>query len=283
MSTKTKTDNIIKLEREWPQRLIALSIVLSIVWLISTTIIIFRNDLISKHLDNLINDFYEWSGSQGLLLEDIIITGRERTSKQEILDKLQIQSGSNMLKLDVYNIKQQLEELPWIESAIIRRSFFPHILNIQIIEKQVHAIWQINEKFYPLDANGNIINAQFNITSPILLIVGEGAPENFKLLMSVLKKTDTTYINRLKVANFISGRRWNLILDDIRNGVTIKLPEEDIEDAWQKLVKLDKTKGIFKRKLTILDLRLKDKIVVKLRKGPSGELPELSHKNEHNL
>ena len=33
------------------------------------------------------------------------------------------------------------------------------------------------------------------------------------------------------------------------------------------MLKLDETKGILKRKLTIIDLRLDDKVIVKLRKN----------------
>ena len=254
------TPNIIKPEKEWPQRLLGTAIILTTIWLLAGIIIIFRNDLINKRLDNMLNNFYNWCGTQGLVLEDIIIDGRDRTTLQELNEKISLNRGDNILKIDIHALKQKIEELPWIKEANIKRSYFPHVLSIQLTEKKVHAIWQINEKFYPLDADGNVINANFEITEPILLIVGEGAPQNFKLLMAILKNAGSEYISRVKVANFISQRRWNLILDDIRSGVTIKLPEEDIEGAWKKLVDLDKSKGIFKRKLTILDLRLKDKI-----------------------
>ena len=156
-------------------------------------------------------------------------------------------------------------------------------MHIDIEERQVKAIWQINENFYPLDEDGKVIGADYQITEPILLIVGAGAPENFKNLLAALKDGDKDYIERVKVANFISGRRWNLILDDIHNGVTVKLPEDDIAKAWKKLVKLDETKGIFKRKLTIIDLRLPNKIVVKLRKGFEDEPKKLNKTKEHKL
>ena len=48
---------------------------------------------------------------------------------------------------------------------------------------------------------------------------------------------------------------------------TVKLPEENYAEAWKKLIKLEKTKGILKRKLTIIDLRLDGKVVVKLKKS----------------
>ena len=99
-------------------------------------------------------------------------------------------------------------------------------------------------------------------------------------MLEAIKDDGDTYLQRIKVANFISQRRWNLILDDIKEGITVKLPEEDIEDAWKKLLKLNETKGILKRKLTIIDLRLPHKIVVKLRKT-RGEPPvKLNNKTE---
>lgn len=281
---KTVTDqNILKLEKEWPRRLAGSLVVLLFIWLAGGIILILRNDLIEKQIDDFKSELYDWWGTKGFILDDVVISGRNRTAKEDILQVLGIERGANMLKIDVYAIKEKLEALPWVKEAVVRRSFFPNLLNIELVEKQVRAIWQINEQFYPLDDEGKIIKAEFKIVEPILLIVGAGAPENFKNLTEALKDEDANYISRVKVANYISGRRWNLILDDIRNGITIKLPEENIAQAWKKLAKLDKTKGIFKRKLTIIDLRLPDKIVVKLRKGNSAEVKNLTETVEHNL
>ena len=97
----------------------------------------------------------------------------------------------------------------------------------------------------------------------ILQIVGEDAPEHINALLKIIEK-DKDLFSRVKVANFISKRRWNLTFDDVLDGITVKLPEDDVEDAWKKLVKLDKTRGILKRKLTFIDLRLKNKVIVKI-------------------
>lgn len=285
LNDKKTVDNqkILKLEREWPRRLAGSLAVLLFIWFIGGIILILRNDLIEKQIDDFKLELYDWWGSKGFILDDVVISGRNRTAKEDILQVLGIERGANMLKIDVYAIKEKLEALPWVKEAVVRRSFFPNLLNIELVEKQVRAIWQINERFYPLDDEGKIIKAEFKIEEPLLLIVGAGAPENFKDLTEALKDEDANYISRVKVANYISGRRWNLILDDIRNGVTIKLPEENIAQAWKKLAKLDKTKGIFKRKLTIIDLRLPNKIVVKLRKENSAEAKDLVEAVEHNL
>lgn len=44
---------------------------------------------------------------------------------------------------------------------------------------------------------------------------------------------DQNIFQRIKVANYISGRRWNIVLDDVENGITVKLPEKHIDEAWK--------------------------------------------------
>ena len=56
----------------------------------------------------------------------------------------------------------------------------------------------------------------------------------------------------------------NLIFDSFENGVTIKLPQEHMERAWEKFVKINNQYGLLNRKLTFIDLRYKDKVSVAL-------------------
>ena len=129
-----------------------------------------------------------------------------------------------------------------------------------------------------LDTDGYVIEADYRPDKPILLVVGAGAAENILPFLRMVENISPEYLSRIKVANYISKRRWNIILDDIRTGVTIKLPEENVAAAWKKLLKLDAAQGILKRKLTFIDLRLEDKVTVKLRKSKIKQ-----EKPEHNI
>lgn len=273
---KTAADNVVRPDKEWPWRLAGSLGVLLFIAFWAGLVLTLKNDLVNKKIEIWKNDFYGWAAGQGFVLDDVVVSGRDKTSREEINALLNLQRGDNILKIDVYEIKEKLEKLPWVREVTVHKSYFPNVVHIEIQEKEVKAIWQINEKFYPLDAEGKVIEADFHVSEPILLIVGAGAPENFKNLMEALKDGKYDYLDKVKVANFISGRRWNLILNDIREGITVKLPEENIGEAWKKLLKLNETKGIFKRKLTIIDLRLPNKIVVKIRKSRRGEETKLN-------
>ncbi len=256
---------------EWPARLKATLFVLVCSFVIAILIVVLKNDLVNKKIDEFKVSVLNYVGNKAFALEDIVVTGRVRTTIDEINKVLELHRGDNLLAVDVKDIKRKLEFLPWVRDVDVSINFFPNVLKIEIKEKDILAIWQLNEKFYPLDMDGYVIEADYRPDKPILLVVGAGAAENILSFIKMVKEVSPQYFDRIKVANFISKRRWNIILDDIRNGVTVKLPEDNLEKAWKKLLKLDETRGILKRKLTIIDLRLDGKVTVKLRKSRSVE------------
>ncbi len=272
----------ISLPREWPFRLAGNLFLLGVIFMLASVIITIKTNLIGRKLTDLSTEFYNYSAGLGFKIDDIIITGRDKTAKQDILNALQLSRETNILNLDLRDLQQKVEQLPWVRHAVVKRRFFPNIIQIDIRERQVQSIWQLDHKFRPIDGEGNVIEADYSPDHPILLIVGEGAPENITTLMKSITD-DQNIFQRIKVANYISGRRWNIVLDDVENGITVKLPEKHIDEAWKKLLKLNTTQGLLKRKLTIIDLRFPNKVIVKLGKMTPEERKKLKDVKERRI
>ena len=64
-----------------------------------------------------------------------------------------------------------------------------------------------------------------------------------------------------KAAIFVGERRWNLRLKD---GLDIRLPENDVGNALAALSKLDQEDKLFSRDIVAVDMRLPDRLVVQL-------------------
>ena len=139
--------------------------------------------------------------------------------------------------------------------------YFPNVLQISIKEKDIVALYQTHNKFYPVDRFGNVIKEDYIPNKPLLVIVGEGAPERFLELIKVTSSSPELFA-RMKACVLHSKRRWDLIFDDFKNGITVKMPEDNFAQAWKKLIKMHNKHGIFKRKLTFIDLRYPDKVSV---------------------
>lgn len=257
------TDNKMYENVIWPYRLLGNLLLLGGIWALTLGVITIRHNLVGKQIDSLISEIYSKTATIGWGLDDITLEGRDKTAKEDVLRVINLKRGDNILEIDLRKICDNVQSLPWVKKAVVSRSYFPNVIHISIVEKNIKSIWQYKNEFYPIDEDGNIIETEYVPERNLLLIVGEGAPEHFNQLLNVVEQ-DKDLFARLKAANYISNRRWDLIFDDIENGVTVKMPEEDFAAAWKKLAKLDKTRGILKRKLTFIDLRLKNKVIVRL-------------------
>lgn len=248
---------------EWPYRLLGNMLMLAVICFFSVFIITIRHNVVGKQIDSLMSDLYIKTSNVGWGVDDITIEGRIRTAKEDVFRVVEEEKDVNILEVDINKIRRRVEELPWVKKAIVSRRYFPNVIHISIIEKKVKSIWQYQKEFYPIDEDGKIIETEYVPQADILQIIGEGAPDEINKLLRIIEK-DEELFSRLKAANYVSQRRWNLIFDDILTGVVVKMPEVDIEEAWKKLIKLEKTKGLLKRKLTFIDLRLKNKVIVKI-------------------
>jgi len=270
------------LPQTWPYRFIGNSMLLALIFAAAFVIFTIKSNLIGRQLGTLSSQFYTFSASLGFDIQNIIIRGRRHTETKDLRDIVDLNRGDNIMQIDLNDLKKKIETLPWVRKANLRRSYFPNILQIDLQEREVKSLWQYQNNFYPIDSEGNIIYADYIPTSSMLLIIGAGAPDKIKDLM-VSIQDDEEIFKRIKVANFISERRWDIVLDDIKKGITIKLPEENIHEAWQKLIKLNNSVGILKRKLTIIDLRLKGKVIVKLRKSEIKSKEQLKQFKERKI
>ncbi|MBR3501568.1 MAG: FtsQ-type POTRA domain-containing protein [Alphaproteobacteria bacterium] len=254
----------------WPYRLVGNLLLICAIWVVTVCVITVRHNLVGKQIDSLLADVYNKSATIGWGLDDITLEGRQKTSVTDVMQVVELQRGDNILEINLQEVRDRVKSLPWVKDVTVIRRYFPNIIHISIKEKTVKSIWQYKNEFYPIDEDGQIIETEYVPQKNILQIIGEGAPENLNNLLQIIEP-DKELFSRLKAANFISKRRWNLIFDDVEHGITVKLPEEDVAAAWKKLVKLDKTRGILKRKLTFIDLRLKNKVVVRLNKDNENE------------
>lgn len=262
--------NRIFLPVEIPYRILGNILILGVIASICAILITIRDDLINKKVESLLNDFYTFSLHHGWAIDDILIQGRDKTSLQDLQNKINMSRNHNILQVDLRELKNALEELPWVKSAEIRRHFFPNILQIRLHEKEIIALWQYGNKFYPVDTTGSLIDVAYTPDKPALIIVGRNAPKKINDLLKITSVNPELH-QRIKAAILYAGRRWDIVFDDIENGITVKLPEKDIEQAWEKFAKINTRHGLLKRKLTIIDLRYDNKISVTV---DNSDLPE---------
>src|SRR5262249_20815662 len=153
----------------------------------------------------------------------------------------------------------------------IRRSL-PNEIQVTIVERRPMALWQNGGRMVLIGQDAvTITNRNLGRYGNLLLLVGADAPQNATQLFDILA-AEPTLENDVGNAPRTGSRRWNLKLD---NGVEVQLPEEGALAAWMRLAALDREQGLLSRDVTVLDLRLPDRVVLRLgRDGQREVLPK---------
>ena len=83
----------------------------------------------------------------------------------------------------------------------------------------------------------------------------------FAALEEGLKDRYPNIRSEVRASILVANRRWNLKL---KNGIDVRLPEAAAEQGLATLAALDRDKQILTRDITAVDLRLADRVTVRL-------------------
>ena len=207
------------------------------------------------------------TGLLGLTVSEITVEGRETTDRETILAALAAGPGTPILAVSPTHVKEQLEALPWVRTAVIERRL-PGTLYVRLVERKPLALWQHGGKLELVDREGNVIPvARLDRFAKLPLVVGEGAASHAAELIEMLG-SNPDLAARVTAAVRVGGRRWNLRID---NAIDVLLPADEMATAWSQLAQLERSSAILKREVLTIDLRLPDRLVLRVSPEPPKE------------
>ncbi len=261
----------------FPIALKALAILLLLLVLIFTMLKFFKPIYIEKIYQKSSFYFFHYLNLDNQEFGKVNISGNHRVSEEEILKIV------SAIKKDVLHDKTQdyqplihkliikiKEELPWVNQIVITRSM-PDILNISITEYEPFAIWQDGGKKYITDKDGNIVFVE-NLAEfdHLVILSGKGANLRARSIFNIFA-IDPNLSANIYSATWVGNRRWDIRFE---SGLLIKLPENNISAAWQRLIKIYNMPGSIVG-LKIIDLRISDKVYLEYDDSVIKELKSL--------
>jgi len=254
--------NIFLYQSVFPILLKSFLIFLTLLLLIFGALKLFKPDLLTKIYQKSSFYFFHHLNLDNYDFNQINIFGNSRISKEEIMaivDDVQKKVVRN--KTDDYQpMIQQLvvelkEQLLWANKVVVTRSM-PNVLNISITEYEPFAIWYHEGRKFVIDKDGNAIPLEnTDEFKHFVILSGKGANIHAKSLFNIFS-TDSNLSANIYSATWIGDRRWDVRFE---NGLLVKLPESNISNAWQHLIRIYNMPGSVSG-LKIIDLRVKDKI-----------------------
>jgi cell division protein FtsQ len=196
----------------------------------------------------------------GFRIAAVSLSGPKEVSREEVLTTAGVTGHASLLFLDADAARARLLANPWIADAAVLK-LFPDRLQITITERQAFALWQEDGRVSVVASDGTVLEPFVEDRYRGLpLVVGKGAERQAKDFLAILDRYPTIRA-ALRASILVAERRWNLRLD---NGIDVRLPEGDVEQALDRLVALDRDKKLLSRDIVAVDLRLPDRVSVRL-------------------
>ena len=227
------------------------------------------------HVDDFISGFNDArnaaANAAGFRITAVAVGGRKQLSQDEILAIGGVTGRSSLLFLDAAVVRDKLKTNPWIADATVLK-LYPGALQIDVTERSPFALWQQDGRVSVIADDGAVLEPYVarRFTS-LPLVVGKGAATRAKDFLAVMAKYPQVN-SHLKAVIFVGERRWNLRLKD---GLDVRLPENDVGIALATLSKLDKDERLFSRDITSIDMRLPDRLTVRLTEDAAKARDEL--------
>lgn len=196
----------------------------------------------------------------GFQITSIALSGEKQLTREEILGIAGITGRSSLLFLNADEARTRLKANPWIADATILK-LFPDRLHISVTERRAFALWQKDGRVQVVSRDGTVVEP---FVAPhvahLPLVVGKGANEKAADFLTVMDNYPALR-DQVRAYILVADRRWNLKL---KNGIDVRLPEAEPATAIEALIALDKSKQLLSRDIAAIDLRIQDRVTVRL-------------------
>lgn len=202
------------------------------------------------------------TANSGFAITAVKMSGQAETSDSALLAALGIDPGVSLVAFDAAEARDRVMALPWIDTASVQK-LYPGTLSVTVTERTPFALWLNHGRYFLIDSTGRVIAEDVDPAEhPLPLVAGDGAPPKAREALAMVD-SEPGIGKQVRGLVRIGDRRWDVVLKD---GVVIRLPEKDPETALASVVQLDAENGLLKRDIAVVDLRLPDRMVVRLTK-----------------
>jgi cell division protein FtsQ len=200
------------------------------------------------------------ANSLGFRIVAVSLTGSKEVSREEILTTAGVTGRASLLFLDADAARAKLMSNPWIGDAAVLK-LYPDRLQITVTERQAFALWQKDGRVSVIASDGTVLEPFVEgryVGLPV--VIGKGAESAARDFLAVLDRYPDLR-SMVHASILVADRRWNL---QLVNGIDVRLPEIDVDAALRRLVDLDRDKKLLTRDIAMIDLRLPDRVTVRL-------------------
>ncbi len=205
--------------------------------------------------------------------DQIEVMGAQHVPHAQIMEVMGGDIGRNIFFIPLAHRKQQLEQIPWVESASVMR-FAPNRLRIEIHERTPIAFARIGSHISLIDAGGNLMDLEpgpkHKYSFPVITGMNAGEPlsvraarmKNYNDLIQQLDYSGAHYSQDLSEVDIADPEDVKVVTADPSGGVLVHLGSANYLQRYRVYVTHVQAWRQQFEKLESVDLRFDGQIIV---------------------
>ncbi len=189
----------------------------------------------------------------------------------DIREILSIDFPVSSFDLELADLRESVETLDSVAEASVRIRT-GGVLEIEVLERNPTVVWRTDDSLVLLDQTGHRVSpvASRHDRPDLPLLVGAGAEDNVAEALQLFAASEPIH-DRLRGFQRVGERRWDVVLDRDQR---IMLPEDKALAALEKAIALDLAQDLFERDISVVDLRIPSRPVLRKAAGAIDALYE---------
>lgn len=213
--------------------------------------------------------------------DNIVIAGARNVSRSQVMEVMASDIDRNIFFVPLEVRKQQLDQIPWVQSASLLR-LLPNRLKIVIRERVPVAFVEINSHIQLIDAGGVIMempaNQQANYSFPVIVGMTDAEPlstraARTKIYMQLVKELDSggaRYSADLSDVDLSDPDDVKATVTDPHGAVLVHLGSSNFLQRFKVYVAHVREWRTQFQKLQSVDLRYEHQVIVNPDALPAG-------------
>ena len=157
--------------------------------------------------------------------------------------------------IDLDMLNNRVLNVPGVKKSAVRR--MPNgNLSVKVSLYRAVALWTDGEYFFPLSADGTIVNKPTDVRDASHVVFRGKLPNDIAQITNAAHNL----VGHLDYIEWIEDRRWNIYTND---GIVVMLPEKNPLTAIGTLISLNNNHKILDKKIKMIDMRDASRILVK--------------------
>lgn len=199
------------------------------------------------------------------------VSGLKRVEESQVLAKAGFEAGTNVFRVRLDQIRQQVEALPWVRYALVER-VLPDKIIIKVVEREPIGLARINGEVYQFDTDAKILDpdplapASFPILDGLRLDDRRGNLEKVDVYRRVVEDLGQTALSEIHIND-----SQEVTVVSASDPVLVNLGTVDFRTRWIKYLQLKPQIQQQYPQAVRVDLRFKNQIIVRMRDDDSSE------------